>query len=89
MEKNITATNRMSGTQLKATYGTLDFIKNPHTGKLFFTAGSITGYVSPKVAAKVDTITLDEIQYAEVSIDGNPAVPTLMLKSTANVVRSL
>lgn len=85
---NITATNRMSGNELKAMYGTIEFINNPKTGKLFFTAGSITGYVSPKVAENIDTITLNDIQYAEVSIDGAEAVPTLMMKS-ANVVRSL
>lgn len=85
---NITATNRMSGTELKAKHGTIEFINNPKTGKLFFTAGSITGYVSPKVAENIDTITLNDIQYAEVSIDGAEAVPTLMMKS-ANVVRSL
>jgi hypothetical protein len=78
----------MSGTELKANHGTIEFVNNPKTGKLFFTAGSITGYVSPKVAENIDTITLDDIQYAEVSIDGAEAVPTIMMKS-ANVVRSL
>lgn len=86
---NITATNRMSGTELKAKHGTIEFINNSKTGKLFFAAGSITGYVSPKVAENIDTITLNDIQYAEVSIDGGEAVPTLMMKSTSNVVRSL
>ena len=86
---NITATNRMSGIELKAKHGSIDFINNPKTGKLFFSAGSITGYVSPKVAENLDTITLEDIQYAEVSIDGAEAVPTLMMKSTTNVVRSL
>lgn len=85
----ITATNRMSGTQLKATYGNIEFVKNPNTGNIFFTCGSITGYVSPKVKENINTVTLDELQYAEVSIDGNEPVPTLMMKSTANVVRTL
>lgn len=86
---NITATNRMSGNELKAKYGSIDFIKNAKTGKMFFAAGSITGYVSPKVAENLDTITLEDIQYAEVSIDGGEPVPTIMMKSKANIVRSL
>lgn len=86
---NITATNRMSGNELKAKHGTIDFIHNSKTGKIFFTAGSIKGYVSPKVAENIDTLTLDDIQYAEVSIDNKPAIPTLMMKSKANIVRSL
>lgn len=86
---NITATNRMSGRQLVDNNGPIEFINNPNTGNIFFTCGSIVGYVSPKVREKVDTITLDEIQYAEVSIDGNDAVPTLMIKSADNVVRTL
>lgn len=86
---NITATNRMSGNELKAKHGSIDFIKNAKTGKMFFAAGSITGYVSPKVAENLNTITLEDIQYAEVSIDGHEPVPTLMMKSKANIVRSL
>lgn len=89
MSNNITATNRMSGNELKAKHGSIDFIKNAKTGKMFFAAGSITGYVSPKVAENLDTITLEDIQYAEVSIDGGEPVPTIMMKSKANIVRSL
>lgn len=85
----IKATNRMSGQELKNIHGTIDFITNPKTGKMFFTAGAIRGYVSPKVQENINTITLDDIQYAEVSIDGNEAVPTLMMKATNNIVRSL
>ena len=43
----------------------------------FFTKSMVE--FSPKVASQVDTIELDEMQYAEVSIDGGEAVPTLMV----------
>ena len=89
MDKKITATNRMSGHRLVEMYGEIEFIKNKKTGKIFFAVGDISGYVSPKVQAKYETITLDEIEYAEVSIDGGKAVPTLMLANKANVLRRL
>lgn len=84
---NITATNRMSGRQLIDKFGPIEFCKSSK-GNLYFACGSIVGYVSPKVREKYDTITVDEIQYAEVSIDDAEAVPTLMLRSH-NVVHTL
>lgn len=88
-KKNITATNRMSGSRLVEKHGEIQFIENKKTGKIFFSVGDISGYVSPKVQAKINTITLDEIEYAEVSIDGKKAVPTLMMANKANVLRTL
>ena len=88
-KKNITATNRMSGNRLVEKYGEIQFIENKKTGKIFFAAGDIHGYVSPKVQAKYTTVTLDELEYAEVSIDGAKAVPTLMMANNANVLRRL
>ena len=85
----ITATNKMSGRALKQAHGAIEFVKNPNTGKCFFTCGSIVGYVSPKVESNLDSVTLDDIQYAEVSIDGKPAVPCLMMKATTNVLKTL
>ena len=69
----------------------LEFVENPNTGKVFFTCGNKRGYVSPNALAIMDTGTLDDFQYAEVSIDGNPAVPCLMIvgNSKQNVKRSL
>lgn len=81
----ITATNRMSGSQLVENNGPLKFCTSSK-GNIYFSCGNIVGYVSPKVREKVDTVTLDELQYAEVSIDDNEAIPTLMLIS---VVRTL
>ena len=88
-KKNITATNRMSGSRLVEKHGEIQFIENKKTGKIFFSVGDISGYVSPKVQAQINTITLDEIEYAEVSIDGKKAVPTLMMANKANVLRTL
>ena len=87
--KNITATNRMSGRRLVDKYGEIQFIENKHTGKIFFSVGDISGYVSPKVRAQINTVTLDDLEYAEVSIDGKKAVPTLMMANKANVLRTL
>lgn len=85
----ITATNRMTLSELVNNQGSgVEIIKNPKTGKIFFTCGSITGYVSPKAQKAIeDGCGIDDLQYAEVSINGGGAVPTLMVKSKANVVR--
>lgn len=68
----------------------LDFVQNPNTGKIFFVCGSKRGYVSPKALEKMATGTLDDFQYAEVSLDGQPAVPCLMVvgNSQQNIKRS-
>ena len=87
---NIKILNKMSAKSLILSENSaIDFVRNPNTGKLFFVCGSKKGYVSPKVASQIDTIELDEMQYAEVSIDGGEAVPTLMLINTPIVKRSM
>ena len=89
---NITSANRMSARQLIISQNSeLQFVENPNTGKLFFVCGSIKGYVSPAATAKMADGTIDDFQYAEVSIDGGAAVPCLMVvgNSGANVKRSL
>jgi len=88
----ITSTNRMSAKQLVISQGAaLQFINNPNNGNLFFMCGNIKGYVSPAVKAVADSVSLDELQYAECSIDGAPAVPCLMMvgNSQQNVKRTL
>ena len=69
----------------------LEFRENPNTGKIFFVCGSKRGYVSPAAQAAMETGSLDDFQYAEVSIDGGAAVPCLMVvgNSGKNVKRSL
>ena len=86
---NINATNRMSAEALVVKQNAvLEFIPNPKkAGRLFFTCGNITGYVSPAVneavlAGKIDNIA--QLQYAEVSVDGNAPVPTLMMVGNSN-----
>lgn len=92
MNNNIQSSNRMSARQLVISENSkLDFVENPNTGKIFFVCGSKKGYVSPAAREKMSTGTLDDFQYAEVSIDGGPAVPCLMVvgNSGKNVKRSL
>lgn len=91
-QKNIKSTKRMSAKQLVISENAeLEFVHNPNTGKTFFVCGSKRGYVSPNVMKIMDTCTLDELQYAEVSLNGGEAVPCLMVvgNSEANVQRKL
>ena len=88
----ISATNRMSARQLVSSENSvIDFVKNPNTGKLFFVCGSKKGYVSPALQKVYQDSTLDDIQYAEVSLDGGTPVPTLMCvgNSQQNVTKTL
>ena len=89
---NIVATNRMSCAQLmKSQNSELQFIENPNTGKIFFQCGEINGYVSPAVLQNMNTVSVQDLQFAEVSIDNKPAIPCLMMVGNAskNVKRTL
>lgn len=87
---NITSTNRMSASALCAKENSaIEFINNPHTGNIFFACGNVTGYVSPKVRENLDSVSINELQFAEVSIDGKEPVPCLMMRGTDNVVKTL
>lgn len=91
-KKKIESANRMSARQLVIKENAeLQFISSPKTGKLFFTCGSKKGYVSPAAQAKMENGTIDDFQYAEVSIDGGEAVPCLMVvgNSKENVKKTL
>lgn len=92
MNDQIISTNRMSLRQLIISENSqLDFVTNPNTGKIFFVCGSKRGYVSPNAQAKIDTGSIDDFQYAEVSINGGEAIPCLMIvgNGNQNVKRSL
>lgn len=67
--------------------GKLDLVKNPTTGKLFFVCGTKRGYVSQKVHDNMDSLTLDQLGYAEVDNGKGEIIPTLFLASS-NVVKS-
>lgn len=70
----------------------LQFINNPNTNKVFFMCGSVKGYISPAVRNKLDSVTLEDLQYAECAQPGTDNwVPCLMMvgNSQANVKRSL
>ena len=89
---NIQSANRMSARQLVISENaSLQFVENPNTGRIFFVCGSKKGYVSPAAVEKMATGSIDDFQYAEVSIDGGAAVPCLMVvgNSGKNVKRSL
>lgn len=89
---NIQSANRMSARQLVISENAeLQFVENPNTGKIFFVCGSKKGYVSPAAVEKMASGTIDDFQYAEVSIDGNAAVPCLMVvgNSADNVRKTL
>ena len=89
---NIKSANRMSARQLVISENAaLQFVENPNTGKIFFVCGNKKGYVSPAAQAAMENGTLDDFQYAEVSIDGGAAVPCLMVvgNSQKNVKKSL
>lgn len=47
--------------------------------KYIFECGNVRGIVSPALQEAIETITLGDIQYVEVSYNGNAAISTLML----------
>lgn len=89
---NLVIDNRMTASELMRSEGaSLNIVKNPNTGKLFFACGTKKGYISHKVAENLNTLNASDIQYGEIhaSINGaDTVVPTLFLESTANVVKS-
>ena len=89
---NLVINNRMTASELMRSEGAnLDVVKNPNTGKLFFTCGSKRGYISHKVAENLNSLSASDIQYGEIQAVINGAqtvVPTLFMASTANVVKS-
>lgn len=80
--------NQMSAVELKANHGPIEIVQNPHTGKLFFTCGSIQGVIGTKAKENINTVSLSDLNYCEVEIEGN-WVGCLMMKSSNNVLRSL
>lgn len=80
--------NKMSARDLvKSENASLQFMENPNTGKIFFVCGSKKGYVSPAAVEKMETGSLDDFCYAEVSIGSSDYVPCLLVKNGNKVVR--
>ena len=78
--RNIKAFNRMSAEALmKSQNSELQFIENPNNDKIYFKCGDIKGHVSPAVLEKLHSVTVGDLQYAEVSINGSKPVPCLMM----------
>lgn len=70
--------NMLSGRELVLQENsTIDFINAGD--KYIFRCGKVEGEVSTALKEAVQTVTLEEVQYVEVSYNGNEAVPTLML----------
>ena len=87
----IQSRNRMSARELVISEkASLQFVENPNTGKIFFVCGNKKGYVSPAAVEKMETGSLDDFCYAEVSRDGKTNVPCLMLvnKPIEKIIRS-
>lgn len=79
-KRDIKTYNRMSAASLmKSQNSELQFIENPNNGKIYFKCGDIKGYVSPAVLEKMHSVSVDDLQYAEVSINGSKPVPCLMM----------
>lgn len=77
--------NRMTASQLILKENAeIQFINNPNTNKLFFECGSIRGYISPAVAAKIDQVALEDLQYAECAKPGTEDwIPCLLFQSNS------
>ena len=57
-----------------------DFDDSKGKHHTFFVCGAITGYVSPNAKRAIeDGCTIDQLKYAEVSMDGGKPVPCLMI----------
>jgi len=83
--------NKMSARDLVISENaSLEFVKNPNTGKIFFVCGSKKGYVSRAAVEKMGTGSLDDFIYAEVSKDGKTYVPCLMIgkRTEQSIIRT-
>ena len=82
--------NRQSIANLvSANHATLDIIRSPKTNKVFFTCGTIVGYVSKKAEELITKgCAMQDLEYAEVTTDDGTVIPTIFPRATANVVAS-
>ena len=89
MKPNVKAYNRMSARALVISENAvLEFWEKPKkdkngnlTQEISFVCGTKQGYVSPAAKSILGTGTIDDFQYAEVSIDGKEPIPCI-LKAT-------
>lgn len=64
---------------------TIDFVNNPKTNRIFFTCGSKTGYVSPAVVAKIESVELEDLKYAEcASVGTDNWIPCLFFNNRSS-----
>lgn len=82
--------NRMSATALKEQqHDSIHIIENPNTGKLFFTCGAVRGYITKKTQETIDTVPVEDLEYAEVLSAENGYIPCLFLRGKSNEKRTL
>lgn len=91
--KKVVINNKMQASEfVRRNGGSLDFVRNPHTGNVFFACGDKKGYVSKKVIEKMDTVKLEDMMYGDIPyIDKETGehrvAPTLFLASKVNVLK--
>lgn len=85
-KESIKFRNRKSARQLIIEENSeIEFINIPNKETIGFVCGSKKGYVTPAVKAKLDTITVEELQYAECAKYGTENwVPIIMM---TNVIK--
>lgn len=92
--KKIVINNKMAASEfVRRNGGSLEFVKNPHTGNIFFACGNKTGYVSKNVLKNMDTMKLEDMMYGDIpyvdeKTGEHKVAPTLFLANNTNVVKS-
>lgn len=82
--------NRMSAPALKEQQNDkIHIIENPKSGKLFFVCGSVRGYITKKTQESIDTVDVEDLEYAEVLSSDNSYIPCLFLRGKNNEKRTL
>ena len=92
-DNNIQTRNRMPAKKLVISENApLRFVENLETKKICFVCGTKRGYVSPAAAAQInESCTLNDFQYAEVSINDSAYVPCILIvkKATKKVALNI
>lgn len=87
LSPNVKVYNRMSARALVISENAvLEFLESPKKNKngtivqeISFVCGTKQGYVSPAAKSIVQTGTIDDFQYVEVSLDGKKPIPCILI----------
>lgn len=90
MAQTFNAQNQMSLRAFKAKHNdaSVNIVKNPNTGSVFFECDGVKGYVSKKLADNLSSTHIDDIQYADCVADNGNIIPCLFIGSKSNVLKS-